>query len=96
MKFSRKAALTFLGALHSWIIFTVWKQQWSFSFFPPGGRSISPVAKDVFALVMKCSHIMFALSSARCSMNRSYGGCQNTFILEVSCKSHVITSSSVQ
>ncbi len=36
--------------------------------FSLGGRSISPVVWDVFALVMKCSHIMIALSSAWCSM----------------------------
>lgn len=59
-----------------------------------GGRSISPVVRDVFALVMKCSHIMFALSSAWCSMNRSYSDCQKTFILEVSCNcGHIIQCS---
>lgn len=32
MKCGPKAAFTFLGALHSWVIFTLWKQQRSFSF----------------------------------------------------------------
>lgn len=38
-------------------------------FFSLGRRSVRAVVRGVFALVMKCSHIMFAQSSAWWSMN---------------------------